>query len=180
MADKRAFVDLPFRLYVGDPNWVPPLKSDVMATITPGKNPWFGHGEAQLFLADGYDEIGIDHFARPSDGMAKAAKAGTLRRNFQGYTDDPAPVLVPVGPSSIGRLAAGFIQNAAAIDVWSRAVEAGRLPVARNLPVSAEDELREVADRFNAMAHEVAELIREIQHGAESVGACIVGTTTAA
>ena len=51
-ADKRAFIDLPFRLYAHDPNWVPPLKSDVMATITPGKNPWFEHGEAQLFLAE--------------------------------------------------------------------------------------------------------------------------------
>ena len=51
-ADKQAFVDLPFRLYADDPNWVPPLKSDVMATITPGKNPWFEHGEAQLFLAE--------------------------------------------------------------------------------------------------------------------------------
>jgi hypothetical protein len=51
-ADKQAFIDLPFRLYAGDPNWVPSLKSDVMATITPGKNPWFEHGEAQLFLAE--------------------------------------------------------------------------------------------------------------------------------
>ena len=51
-ADKQAFVDLPFRLYAGDPNWVPPLKSEVMATITPGKNPWFEHGVAQLFLAE--------------------------------------------------------------------------------------------------------------------------------
>jgi GNAT superfamily N-acetyltransferase len=51
-ADKQAFIDLPFRLYAGDPNWVPPLKSEVMATITPGKNPWFEHGEAQLFLAE--------------------------------------------------------------------------------------------------------------------------------
>jgi hypothetical protein len=51
-ADKQAFVDLPFRLYAGDPNWVSPLKSEVMATITPGKNPWFEHGQAQLFLAE--------------------------------------------------------------------------------------------------------------------------------
>ena len=56
-ADKRAFVDLPFRLYADDPNWVPPLKSDVMATITPGKNPWFEHGEAQLFLAERNGQI---------------------------------------------------------------------------------------------------------------------------
>ena len=46
----------------------------------------------QLFLWDGYVEVGIDHFAKPEDGMARALKAGTLRRNFQGYTDDTAPV----------------------------------------------------------------------------------------
>ena len=51
-ADQRAFVDLPYRLYAHDPNWVPPLKNDVYATLTPGKNPWFEHGEAQLFLAE--------------------------------------------------------------------------------------------------------------------------------
>ncbi len=48
----RAFVDLPFRLYKNDPSWVPPLKMEVYGLITPGKNPWFEHGEAQLFLAE--------------------------------------------------------------------------------------------------------------------------------
>jgi GNAT superfamily N-acetyltransferase len=51
-ADKTAFVDLPYRLYASDPNWVPPLRNEVHALITPGKNPWFDHGRAQLFLAD--------------------------------------------------------------------------------------------------------------------------------
>ena len=77
-ADKIAFVDLPYRLYAADPNWVPPLKSDVMATITPGKNPWFGHGEAQLFLAEragrvvGRISAHLDHLALkqpPEQGM---------------------------------------------------------------------------------------------------------------
>jgi oxygen-independent coproporphyrinogen-3 oxidase len=95
-----------------------------------------------VLRAAGYLRIGLDHYALPGDPLARAAAAGTLRRNFQGYTDDPAPVLVPIGPSSIGRLAAGFVQNAAATDVWSRAVDAGRLPVARSLRVSAEDDLR--------------------------------------
>jgi oxygen-independent coproporphyrinogen-3 oxidase len=71
-----------------------------------------------------------------------AARHGRLRRNFQGYTDDPAPVLLPIGPSSIGRFAGGFVQNASAADVWSRAVEAGCLPVARGLSLTAEDILR--------------------------------------
>ena len=108
-----------------------------------GDGRWAQAEAADAVLrAAGYLRIGLDHYALPDDPLALAAAAGTLRRNFQGYTDDPAPVLVPVGPSSIGRFAAGFVQNAAATDVWSRAVESGCLPVARSLLVSAEDDLR--------------------------------------
>ncbi len=51
-ADRKKFVDLPFRLYKDDPNWVPPLKSEALGLITPEKNGWFSHAEAQLFLAE--------------------------------------------------------------------------------------------------------------------------------
>jgi len=50
-ADRRAFVELPFRLYRDDPSWVPPLKAEVHGLINPRENPWFEHGEATLFLA---------------------------------------------------------------------------------------------------------------------------------
>jgi hypothetical protein len=50
-ADKREFVELAYRLNRGDPAWVPPLKNEVFDLLTPGKNPWFEHGKAQLFLA---------------------------------------------------------------------------------------------------------------------------------
>jgi hypothetical protein len=66
---RKAFVDLPYRLYAHDPNWVPPLKSEVYSLLTPGKNPWFEHGEAQLFLAQkdgrtiGRISAHIDHLA---------------------------------------------------------------------------------------------------------------------
>jgi len=50
-ADTRAFIALAYRLNADDPNWVPPLKDEVRGLITPGKNPWFEHGEAQFFLA---------------------------------------------------------------------------------------------------------------------------------
>ncbi len=68
-ADKKAFVALPYRLYANDPQWVPPLKDEVMGLITPGKNPWFEHGEAQLFIAEadgrttGRISAHIDHLA---------------------------------------------------------------------------------------------------------------------
>lgn len=50
-SDRKSFIDLPYRLYADNPNWVPPLKDEMHGLITPGKNPWFEHGEAQLFLA---------------------------------------------------------------------------------------------------------------------------------
>lgn len=49
--DLKAFIDLPWRIYANDPNWVPPLKAEVKELLTPGKNPFFGHAEAQYFLA---------------------------------------------------------------------------------------------------------------------------------
>ncbi|MBS0479550.1 MAG: N-acetyltransferase [Proteobacteria bacterium] len=51
-ADRKKFVDLPFRLYKNDPNWVPPLKGEALGLITPEKNGWFSHAKAQLFLAE--------------------------------------------------------------------------------------------------------------------------------
>jgi len=68
-ADMQAFIDLPWRLYANDPNWVPPLKAEVKELLTPGKNPFFGHAEAQYFLARrGGKVVGrvsahIDHLA---------------------------------------------------------------------------------------------------------------------
>jgi len=50
-ADLKAFVDLPWTIYANDPSWVAPLKSEVYGLITPGKNPFFEHAEAQYFLA---------------------------------------------------------------------------------------------------------------------------------
>lgn len=96
----------------------------------------------KLFVADGYDEIGIDHFARPEDGMAKAAKAGTLRRNFQGYTDDTAPVLVGLGASSISRFPQGFAQNASGTADHTRAIREGHFSTHRGHAFKGEDVMR--------------------------------------
>ena len=51
-ADRRAFVDLVWKVYEADPHWVPPLKSEVHGLLDPGKNPWFQHAEARLWLAE--------------------------------------------------------------------------------------------------------------------------------
>jgi oxygen-independent coproporphyrinogen-3 oxidase len=96
----------------------------------------------QLFLWDGYVEIGIDHFAKPGDGMARALKAGTLRRNFQGYTDDTAPVLIGLGASSISRFPQGFAQNTSGTAQHTRAIRDGRFSTHRGHRFSGEDKLR--------------------------------------
>ena len=51
-ADRKAFVELPYRLYANDPSWVPPLKPDAYGLVTAGKNPFFEHAEAELFVAE--------------------------------------------------------------------------------------------------------------------------------
>jgi hypothetical protein len=50
--DRKAFVDFAWEVYKEDPAWVPPLKDEVHGLITPGKNPWFEHARAQLWLAE--------------------------------------------------------------------------------------------------------------------------------
>jgi oxygen-independent coproporphyrinogen-3 oxidase len=96
----------------------------------------------QLFVWDGYQEIGIDHFAKPEDGMARAQRAGRLRRNFQGYTDDPAPVLIGLGASSISRFPQGFAQNASATAAHTKAIRGGQFSTHRGHAFAGEDTLR--------------------------------------
>jgi hypothetical protein len=77
-AERKAFVDLAYRLNATDPVWVPPLRMEALELVTPGKNPFFDHAEVQLFLAHrGGGVVGrisahIDHLATamdPAQGM---------------------------------------------------------------------------------------------------------------
>ncbi|VDC25199.1 oxygen-independent coproporphyrinogen III oxidase [Pseudogemmobacter humi] len=95
-----------------------------------------------LFRADGYDEIGIDHFALPSDGLSRAWKAGQLKRNFQGYTDDRAGALIGLGASSISRFPQGYAQNAPATAAYTKAIREGRFPAYKGHQFRGEDKLR--------------------------------------
>lgn len=90
----------------------------------------------------GYRPIGLDHYARQDDDLARAAAEGRLRRNFQGYTTDDADALIGLGASAIGRLPQGFVQNAADTAGYKRAVAAGRFATVRGLALSADDRLR--------------------------------------
>ena len=96
----------------------------------------------ELFMADGLVEIGIDHFARPADSLARARDLGRLRRNFQGYTDDRSEVLIGLGASSISRFPQGYAQNVPATGAYTAAIRDGRMAVARGHVFTHEDAWR--------------------------------------
>jgi oxygen-independent coproporphyrinogen-3 oxidase len=81
--------------------------------------------------------------------MARQLEAGTLRRNFQGYTTDAAPVLIGFGASAIGTLPQGYVQNSGDNTAYRQRIEEGRFATARGIAVTADDLLRrEVIERL--------------------------------
>ena len=97
---------------------------------------------ARILTEAGYAQIGMDHFARPSDELAQAHAAGTLHRNFQGYTTRAGASLYGFGMTSISQTGASFRQNEKELDAWSAKVRAGELPIERGLVITAEDQRR--------------------------------------
>ena len=97
----------------------------------------------------GHVPIGIDHFARPGDPLAEAARSGRLRRNFQGYTTDDAETLIGLGPSAISSFPQGIAQNAAATGDWMGRIGDGDLATARGHVLSPLDRVAaEVIERL--------------------------------
>lgn len=100
------------------------------------------HAAAERLKAEGYIQIGLDHFALPTDSLAKAAVSGNLHRNFQGYTTDLAGTLLGLGASAIGTTPGGFVQNITQELGWRHAVADGKLPIARGVAVTDDDRFR--------------------------------------
>jgi oxygen-independent coproporphyrinogen III oxidase len=94
------------------------------------------------FEAQGYEYIGMDHFARPKDPLAVARRQGRLHRNFQGYSTHPDCDLVALGVSAIGRIGAHYSQNAKTLDEYQDAIAAGAFPVQRGLTLNRDDLVR--------------------------------------
>ena len=104
---------------------------------------------ARRLASEGYVRIGMDHFALPEDDLCLAQAEGRLHRNFQGYTTDSAQVLIGLGPSAIGNLPQGFVQNASQEVEWRKGLESDGLPVARGVELSADDRFRgEIIERL--------------------------------
>jgi oxygen-independent coproporphyrinogen-3 oxidase len=124
--------------------WMKPHQRLIDAGTLPGAAERLAQAAAAraVLLDRGYDAVGLDHFALPQDALAVAARAGRLRRNFQGYTADPADALLGFGASAIGSLPQGFVQNAPDAGGYARAIDASRLATVRGLALTADDRRR--------------------------------------
>jgi oxygen-independent coproporphyrinogen III oxidase len=90
----------------------------------------------------GYEYIGMDHFARADDDLAKAQRQGRLHRNFQGYSTRPECDLIGLGVSAISKIGPTYSQNVRSLDEYYDCLRSGRLPTARGLLLSADDLVR--------------------------------------
>jgi oxygen-independent coproporphyrinogen-3 oxidase len=95
-----------------------------------------------LFLAAGYRQIGMDHFALEQDELARAAAARALHRNFMGYTTRPASDMLGAGVSAIGDVRGAFAQNTKKLSTYYQMLDAGRFPIERGRRLDADDLLR--------------------------------------
>ena len=93
--------------------------------------------------AQGYEMIGMDHFAKPHDELFKAIEKGELHRNFQGYTTKGGADLIGVGLTSIGESTHYYAQNVKEMHDYEAAIDAGRLPFERGVLLSADDKIRQ-------------------------------------
>jgi oxygen-independent coproporphyrinogen-3 oxidase len=90
----------------------------------------------------GYEYIGMDHFALPTDPLARAQADGTLQRNFMGYTTHADCDLIGLGVSSISHIGDSFSQNARDLPGWETALDSQRLPVWRGRHLDFDDNVR--------------------------------------
>ncbi len=97
---------------------------------------------ADALIHAGYVAIGIDHYAKAEDSLARLASEGGMRRNFQGYTTDRSDFLIGLGASAISRLPQGYAQNSADVRAWTREIRAGNPAICRGIELSRDDRIR--------------------------------------
>jgi oxygen-independent coproporphyrinogen-3 oxidase len=92
--------------------------------------------------AAGYEYIGMDHFARPDDELARARGNGTLHRNFQGYSTRAGSDMYGLGMSAISHYGTTYAQNAKTLPEYYRSIDAGAFPTRVGYRMTPDDQLR--------------------------------------
>lgn len=121
-----------------------PRQQKIDATNLPGQVERFAMAKLgyEKLTAAGYVPVGFDHFALPSDPLAQAVKEKRLHRNFQGFTDDAAPVLVGLGASAISSFPDLIAQNEKNAGRYRMLLSQERMPVVVGVNRSAADRAR--------------------------------------
>ncbi|HVD98919.1 MAG TPA: oxygen-independent coproporphyrinogen III oxidase [Cytophagaceae bacterium] len=136
------------------------LRPDRIAFYSYAHVPWIKPGQRKFTEADlpdnetkrdlyetgramleelGYCEIGMDHFALPSDSLYKAVQSNTLHRNFMGYTSSHTSTLIGLGCSSISDTWTAFAQNIKTVEEYIKEVNNAHIPVYRGHILTEED-----------------------------------------
>lgn len=92
-----------------------------------------------MFEAEGYLEIGMDHFALSTDSLTKAYQKKALHRNFMGYSTNSTALMIGLGVSSIGDSWTAFAQNEKSVRKYEAALEKGEFPIFRGHILNEED-----------------------------------------
>lgn len=96
----------------------------------------------RAFLENGYVEVGMDHFALPSDSLAQALQQGRLHRNFMGYTTSNSRILIGLGVSAISDLGFAFAQNSKELVQWERSIDSGSFATDKGTLLTDDDQNR--------------------------------------
>jgi len=121
-----------------------PRQRQIDGSALPDAEQRFGQAELghRLLVAAGYEPIGFDHYALPDDPLALAAEDGSLKRNFQGFTDDQAEVLIGLGASAISQFPVLLAQNEKNAGRYKIRLSSGLLPAERGVRRTKEDQQR--------------------------------------
>ena len=124
--------------------WMKPAQKIVEAKILPTPEVKFQLLKltVERLTAAGYVYIGMDHFARANDELAVAQRAGTLQRNFQGYSTRGGADIYGFGMSSISQTDCMYWQNLKDLGAYTAKVDGGEMPYARGYVLNADDRVR--------------------------------------
>jgi oxygen-independent coproporphyrinogen-3 oxidase len=90
----------------------------------------------------GYVYIGMDHFAKENDDLAKAQLTGSLQRNFQGYSTHANCDIIALGITAISSIGDNYSQNVRTLDEYEDSIKNNKIPIYRGLELEPDDILR--------------------------------------
>jgi oxygen-independent coproporphyrinogen-3 oxidase len=117
----------------------PQRRIDPQAVPSPQEKLTIMIDAIRRLCAAGYEYIGMDHFAKSNDDLARAQRQGRLHRNFQGYSTRPDYDLIGLGVSAIGKIGPTYAQNTRSLDEYYESLRGGVLPIQRGIQLNADD-----------------------------------------